>query len=45
LAEAGAEIGFADRVAPAYTQATGHVPDIFVCRTSAGAGVALTTEC
>ena len=45
LVEAGHEEAFSEQVAPAYEQATGHTPDVFVCRTSEGAGVAIETEC
>ena len=45
LVEAGCEEAFAKRVAPAYERATGLTPEIFVCHTSAGAGVVAVTEC
>ncbi len=45
LVESGCEEEFVAYVTPTYQKATGHAPDIFVCRTSAGAGVAIETEC
>ncbi|MCS7220885.1 MAG: galactokinase [Anaerolineae bacterium] len=45
LAEAGCEEAFIKHVAPAYERATGLSPEIFVCRTSAGAGVVTVIEC
>jgi len=45
LVQAGHESGFFSQVAPAYEEATGHPPDLFVCQTSEGAGVVMETEC
>jgi galactokinase len=45
LVEAGCEDILFDRVTPGYEKATGHPPDLFACKTSAGAGVAIETEC
>jgi galactokinase len=45
LVEVGCEEAFVERVAPAYERVTGLTPEIFVCHTSAGAGVVAVTEC
>ena len=45
LAQAGAEREIAQRVAPAYERATGKSPELFICRTSAGAGVVTVIDC
>jgi galactokinase len=44
LVREGAEVGLAERVGPAYRERTGHALRLFLCRPSAGAGLAAALE-